>query len=748
MVINKKIKRTMLESKSQYLGSLLLIILSCLLFTMFNLLSINLSQLTSAFERDYRQEDVSFVADRKLTGIGALESRLDMDIEESRSFDYPVSPDSTLRIFRLNTKVDIPAIIEGKALSGGDILIDPSYARANKLKPGGTLEIYGRNFNISGIMSLPNYIYPLRTESDLINDPSRFGIAVIGKNDFDGINRGGSFYTVRFNGDRRNLDDRISLFKDSLKNEGIIILSWTNITDNPRVTYVTAKLAGINEMSSSMPAGILLLTCILTGIVMWRMLKREAVITGTLYALGYKKRDIMKHYLLYPLAIALSGGIMGTILGAVALRPMIMFYLSYFNMPAGSLSYNVSYIIISILLPVIFLIVCSYFVINKSLENSPVELMRGGREKARTGLLERRIRFDWLRFTTRFKIREQLRSIPRSVFLLLGIVMATMLLLMGFLAKSSMDYLMKDSFDQAFKYNYQYVFNSVQHGTPKSGEAFSEIPVTLESSGSRVNFAVYGVIPDSRYIYFEDKSGNVMRPDKIIITRPLADKLGIKPGDTIKVVNRLDSKEYGITIDGIAETYVGQYIYMPLDRLNAMMGYPPGSYMGLWSTGRLDIAENRLLAFVTVDDMRSAFDAMTKPLQAVIGTIAFMSFIIGLIVIYVVTSLTIEENKTNISLMKILGYRKKEVYSLILNSYGFLVVLGYILGVPLLFASMRAMFDSVTKDMSVSFPIIINYTYVLIGFVVIYLTFELSKLLSRRKINRISMAEALKAGME
>jgi putative ABC transport system permease protein len=76
------------------------------------------------------------------------------------------------------------------------------------------------------------------------------------------------------------------------------------------------------------------------------------------------------------------------------------------------------------------------------------------------------------------------------------------------------------------------------------------------------------------------------------------------------------------------------------------------------------------------------------------------------------------------------------------------VVVGYILGVPLLLASLGALFKSVTKEMNLSFPVRIEYSYVLVGFVIIYLTFELSKLLSRRKINRISMAEALKSRME
>lgn len=747
MIINKKVKRTMLESKSQYLGSLFLIILSCLIFTTFKLLSINLSEISSSFEKDYKQEDANFMTDRKLSDIDLLESKFNVIIEETKSFDYAISKDKTLRIFNENTKIDIPAIIQGEKLNDGNILLDPSYAKANKLNIGDNIKIYNQNLTISGFMSLPNYIYPLRTESDIMNDPNNFGIAVISKNDFNKINKGNSSYAIRFNSNEDNLDLKISNFKEYLRNENIIILNWINITDNPRVSYVTAKLSGINKMSSFMPISILILTSILTGIVMLRMLKRESVIIGTLYALGYKKIEIMKHYLMYPLSISLIGGLVGTIFGLFTLKPMIEFMLSYFNMPIGSLNYNVKYIIISILLPVIFLVFCSYFIVRNSLKSSPVQLMRGGQEKNKVNFLEKKINLDRLSFNTKFKIREQIRSIPRSTFLLLGVIMATMLLLMGFAVKSSMDYLINQSFNESFKYNYHYVFNSIQHGKPEKGEAFLELPFALKSN-SKVTFTVYGVSPNSQYISFKDKSGNILKSDKTIITKSLANKLNIKPKDTIKVINRLDSKEYNITIDSIAESYVGQYIYLPLNELNTMLKFPTDSYMGLWSSERLNIPENKLLAVVTVEDMRNAFNTLIQPFRIYIGSIAFMSLIIGLIVIYVVTSLTIEENKENISLMKILGYRKKEVYSLILNSSSFIVVIGYILGVPLILLSLSAMFKSVSKDMNLSFPVTINYIYVIFGFIIIYLDYELSKLLSRRKINKISMAESLKSKME
>jgi putative ABC transport system permease protein len=747
MVINKKIKRTMMGNKSQYIGSLLLIIISCILYTMFNQLTSNLINISSSFEKNYIQEDANFIADKKIINIQELQSKFNMIIEETGTFDYPVSEGKTLRIFTKNTKVNIPAIIEGKGLKTGGILIDPAYAKANKIKIGDNIKIYNENLNVSGFMSLPNYIYPLKSESDLMNNPKDFGIAVISREDFNRAGKGSSFYSIKFINDGNSVEKRTADFKDYLRSQNIVILKWTNVNENPRVTYLTAKIDSVNKVSSSMPVAILVLTCILTGVVMWRMLKREAVVIGTLYALGYRKKEIMKHYLMYPLSIALVGGIIGTILGALMLKPMLNLMLMYFNMPIVSESFSMKYASISILLPVIFLIICGYFVVIRALKFSPVDLIRGGREKYKVSFIEKRLKLEKLKFKTKFKIREQLRSIPRSIFLLLGVVLSTMLLLLGFAEKSSIDFLIKNTYDEAYKYQYEYLFNSLQQGKTAVGDPFSIAAFKLKSDNT-LSYAVYGISPDSKYLYLKDKSGSKLRFDNVIITRPMADRLKVKPQDTIELVNKLDSREYSITIGSIAETYIGEYIFMPLKEFNNMLKYPEQSYMGLWSKDKLDVPESKLLSTKTIQDYKSAFDAVTQPMQYTIGTIAVISFIIGLIVMYVVTSLIIEENKESISLMKVLGYRKKEVYSLILNSSVYMVVLGYIIGVPMLLLSLSALFKSVSRSMNFIFPVRISYSYVFLGFVVIYLTYEISKALSKKKINRISMNEILKTVSE
>jgi len=714
---------------------------------MFNLLSDNLKNITSSFGNTYIQEDANFMANVKLSNISEIEAKFNMKIEGGNTFDYSLSKDKVIRVFSENTKVNIPAIIKGKALSNNDILIDPAYAKANKLKVGDNFKVYEKNFKISGFMSLPNYIYPLKADSDILTDPNNFGTAVLKKEDLTAMKRGNSFYSIRFTGEKINVESKMAEFKDYLKSKDITILSWMSASANSRITFVTTKLNGINQVSSSMPVAILLLTCILTGIVMWRMIKREAVIIGTLYAFGYKKKQIQKHYLRYPLIIALIGGIIGTILGTLALKPMINVMVAYFNMPVGIVNFNIKYLVISVLLPVVFLCAAGYLVVNKALKSSPLELMRGGKENNKVNFLEKNLKLNELKFSTKFKIREQLRSIPRSTFLLLGVVLATILLLFGFAAKSSLDSLMKDGFEEAFKYNYSYVFNSMQKGSPASGEAFSESPFTLKSN-NKINIVAYGVSPSSKYVTFKDKSGVKLSTDKTIITSSLADKLKVKSGDTIKVINTLDSKQYSIIIDSVAQSYVGNYVYIPMPKFNSMMSYPADSYMGLWSISKLNIPENRLLTTVTKDDIKNAFNSMTAPIQTMLGTMAFMSFLIGLIVIYVVTSMIIDENKENISLMKVLGYRKKEVYSLILNSSATLVILGYILGVPILLALLGNMFKSLTVEMSISLPITISYSYLIIGFVIIYATYEVSKALSKKKVNRISMTEVLKSRLE
>ena len=224
----------------------------------------------------------------------------------------------------------------------------------------------------------------------------------------------------------------------------------------------------------------------------------------------------------------------------------------------------------------------------------------------------------------------------------------------------------------------------------------------------------------------------------------MSDRYDLKEGDNVEVKNKLNTKKFTLKIDKIAKAYTGDIIYMPLNEFNQLNGYPENSYLQIDSKDRLAIPSDKLLAESNRQDMIDGYNALLMPMKYMIGGIAATAFIIGLIVIYVVTSLLIEENKANISMFKILGYSNKEIFSLILSSNTILVILGYTISVPLILVSLKSFFNAMTKDMNITIPTQLNNINIIISFVIIMITYELSKALNRKKVLSVSMADSLK----
>lgn len=748
MVINKRIKRALLENKAQYIGSILLIFFSCFLFTGLVLVGSNLTRLTNEYENRYVQEDASFTTDKTIDNLQELESASDTVIEEGKSFDYTLSEGVTLRIFSKNDKINIPAIIEGSELSGnGDILINPAFAAAKKLKIGDVLTILDKQFTVAGFMALPNYIYPLKSETDIMYSPQNFGIAVISREDFTALGKGNSFYAVKFNHPEESPRAQSAKFIELLKSHGVENIQWSDIGGNKRVSTATIQNDSVNLMSKAVPTAILLLASILIGNILGRLIKRESAIVGALYALGYKRKEIYRHYLKFPLVIALTGGIAGTILGIFLVRPILLIMFGYFDIPLTGIDYSPIVMIIGLLLPVLFLGLSGWFVIRKDLESSAAELMKGDKEKSKVNFLERICKLEKLKFNMKFKIREQLRSLSRLVMLLAGCAAATLLLLYGFFLQSGMDYLLTTSLESAYNFQYEYAFKSPRtEPAPAGSEPFSA-SLFMPAGDDNIGFYVNGVLPNSAMYTFIDESGARLSMDQVIITKPLANRLNLKQGDTLNIIRKSDYQEFSLKIDSIADTY-NKFIYMPLADYNEKFGMPEGSYTGLSSNELVDIPENQPYSIVSIEDKVAAVREAMIPIASMVGFVSVMAFIIGMIIIYVVTSMIIEENKNTISLMKIFGYRKKEVNSLVLNSSAIVVVIGYIIGIPLSFAAMGGLMKGLESSVAFSMPLTIDPLYIGVGFVVVMLSYELSKLLCRKKVNAVSMSEALKAATE
>ncbi len=746
MVMLKKVIRTIYEHKGQYLGALILIFVSSTLFVMLNMVASNLDNTFNRFSQKNVLSDAEFYTNETID-INAIENQFNAKAEESGVSDCEIKKGQILRVFSENTKVNIPSVSEGASPKASEVLIDKLFSNANGYKVGDTLNIDGKNFKISGFVKLPNYIYIIKSKDEIINDPKAFGIGVVNKDDYKNLKDREDFYAIRFN-NKDNLRSQETSVKNYIASNGISITNWISTEKNTKVSYIPMEIQTLSTMSVAVPLGILILTCILTGIIMWRLIKRESVIIGTFYAEGYRKRELIYHYLLFPIIIASVGSILGSIIGLILSIPVFNFMLTAFPMPVESIVYTPWFLLVAVLLPILVLASASYIVTNKILNIPPAELMKGSKTNDNTNFIEKRLNLDRFNFTLKFQIREQVRSISRTLFLLFGVIVATMLLLYGLTMKSSVDYLLNEGIKELYNMKFEYVFFNEKQGAPLAGtEQFQASYVTLKENED-ISFYVTGVIPNTARINLKDLNGKKLTVDKVIMTVPLANKLNIKPGNSVLVFDSENGKEYTIKVDEIADNYAGEFVFMPLDQLNKMLGLPDDSYVGIWSDIQETFSEGEVKSTKSMDSVVTAFNSLIDQMSVMIYSLTVSAFVLGIIIIYIVTGLVIEENRNNISLMKVFGYKKKEINRLILNSNTIVVILGYLLGVPALLFSVNAFYKSLSESLQLIIPVKLNILYMIFGFIVVILTYEFAKLMCKRKVNSIPMSEAIKAGSE
>src|SRR5690606_30628015 len=125
------------------------------------------------------------------------------------------------------------------------------------------------------------------------------GVAVLSRQDIENLANKSDFYTVRFN-TRENIHEQELLFKNYLLTNDAEITRWDSTEDNPRVSFVALEVQTLSTMSKAVPATLLALSIILITILLKRMIQRESVVLGSLYALGYRKPELLRHYLTFP----------------------------------------------------------------------------------------------------------------------------------------------------------------------------------------------------------------------------------------------------------------------------------------------------------------------------------------------------------------------------------------------------------------------------------------------------------------
>jgi len=746
MALNKRILRIFNENKGRYIGILILIFLGSFFFVIMSGVASNLGRMVESFAEEHLQEDLSFSTGTSIDDIAALEMRSGSIIDSYLFHDVTLPGGQPLQLISPSTMVNIPAVTSGHGLeNSGDILLDPNFLATHELVIGEQIVIDSKTFTISGTVALPHYVYALKFVHDVL-PPSGFGIGLISDADFVIFPEATEVYSVRFT-DRENITAQTMEFNRLLREEGHVVTGWIDAMNNRRIQMPWASITGAEAMTVPFSVVMFLICCLIVGVMILRMVKADGVIIGTLYAQGYRHKELIRHYLALPLLLAVIGGLFGVLLAMPVVGPAVSMMIAYYNVPFTAIYLSPLVVVIGIVMPAVFLGLASFLVIRKELKKTAGELMKGDSGKTKINVLERTFKLERFKFNTKFQLREQMRSIPRLLFLLLGVSAASFLMLLGLTLNHSMNVVFSGA-DDMFNFAVEYSFNAVQQGdVPEGAEAFNAIR-SFPEGRENAEFYVMAIAPDTVAINLVDSNGSELSMEQVNITAPLATRLRLRVGDTINFIDRMDGESYSLIINGIAETYTGQFIFMPLDRFNEMTGMAPGSFSGLLSDRELDIDSSLLAGVKNLQEASDAMDDLAGPMMSMILAVTLIAGLIGMVIIFLVTSLMIEESRGTISMLKVFGYRSKEIGKLILNSSTWVVIAGFILGIPIMLIFGTAMWRYLGEMINMVLPMIVNPLYVLVSFVVIITVYMFTKWLCGRKLAKISMSEALKAGAE
>ena len=585
-----------------------------------------------------------------------------------------------------------PYLIKGQkydAESTG-IWLDKKFAEENKLNPGDKLNIkYEENkkeFEIKGIVL--NIEKMFFTGSSLLSMPDHknFGYAFISKESLNDLAPFYPYTEIRLGQDFNLSESKLeSVFEDKY-------LFFEKLEDKNFLDRVEKESDQMMKMSILFSLVFILLSALTMYSSMSRLITNQRTIIGTMKALGVKARKIKLHYGLYGLIISVIGSIAGLLLGPKIIPPILIrvkettVTLPYWNL----VNHNSVYLIITVLV-----FICTFASIKntgKILKQVPAKILRNTHNMDRVvkkGFLEK-IDFIWSRLPNGLKwtLRDNSRNKVRFLMGIIGVLGGMVLLIAGLgvtkSIKSSNDYI----YTEQSKYdyiseikrssNYEEVFQDI--------DGDKEFNLTLPGTAlkdDKTKNIVITASEDKGMILYKNLNDQEIKLDNedVLITKKLAEQLGIGVGDTLKVKIK-GIGEDSLKITRITGNLSPQGIIMTKDKYEkSFADFMPNLLLSKGSSLNA-IEENKQVLYTTTRNQQlHQADKLAESVEAIMYILILASVVLVVVIIYTLSNLNYIEREREYATLRVLGFRKNEIRSILLNDSTLTVIIGWIVGI-------------------------------------------------------------------
>ena len=744
-VLYKRIPRDIKKHIGKYLGIFLILVVTILLGSSF---MATLESAESAIENNDKE---CIIEDGHFEITAPLSQDL---IEEFKTEGTNVVPNfyysenhfdetATLLVFDERTALNLPSVFDGRLpIADNEIAIERLFAQNRNIKVGDTIVINGSDFEVTGTVAVPDYSSLFKNNQDLLMNVNDFGISITTKEGFDSFDSSLITYRYSYKFDDTTLSDKeeaelAAKMQLKLTNNGYTIQSFLTAMENQSITFLREDMGKDGPVMKVFVYILIIIIAFIFAILTSNTIDAEAPIIGTLRSLGYKKSEIVMHYLAPTIIIALLSSIVGNGLGyTVMLKPFENLYYGTYSIAPIEIQFNLEAFITTTILPVVIMIFINWIMLFNKLSFSPLKFLR--KDLKRKPKKARKLpRFS---FITRFRIRVLLQNKVNYLILFFGIFLSSFLLMFGIGLQPLIDNYVEE-IDDSLTYEYQYILKApVECDNGEKLMTYS-LKTPYELGNTDISVSFMGISDNSEFF------GKIALPEKeneIIISKPLAEKMNLSKGDILDFKDEHNDKSYKLTVSEICDYKGSLTAFMSLNNLNSMLKLDNGTYNSYLSNEKLDIDEKYISKLITRSDMVNVAGQMMRSFEGIMKIVCIFSVVIYMVLMYILTKIVIEKNALSISFMKVFGYENKEINKLYLNASTITVIISLFVCIPLEALCFKFILVYISSMIEGYLPFYLPWwVYVAIIATGIFSYFIINAF-HISKVRRIPMSEALK----
>ncbi|WP_435921418.1 ABC transporter permease [Paenibacillus sp. DYY-L-2] len=767
-----KLIRDIKQSIGQFIAFVLVIAVGAFFYAGLITLSDNLSDYSKAYFQEHNLSDLNVYYDQiskeevaGLSGIKGIKK-----IEGRYSFDATQAFDgnkATLKIhsFPVNQEINTHAMIEGSIPSKkGEILLDSHYAKEHQLRVGDQISVSTDDnnftFTISGLGE--NVEYAKKNE---IQDHINYGVAYISEETIPEI-AGGFYYNEILIDANEGVD--IDELGRSIEANSKQLPYVSQVTKERSFSYSKLNETVQNNklMSRVIPLVLFAIEAIILFLTMSRIIDSQRNQVGIMKALGVKNRNIMLHYMIYPVLVGIAGSILGCALAAFVFVPFVTTSNARsYSLPDITFQLSLVSVIPPILVSSAFGILSCYFSGRTILKERAAQAMRPKPPKKMKKILLERMPGIWRHssYSRKLILRNIFLNKQKALASSVGVIVSTVLLITAFGTQTSLLKVANqiedvNTYDFRVDYARDVSSDSIQVPSGISDSyLLSTYPVEFMKEGDIENATLIVTEKENNLIHFFDENDErvSLEDHGVLVPKSYADEYRIVEGDTISIRFNIPGepqKSVDMKVLQITNQYSNPSFYCTPDYLKSFgIGYNPTSLI-VEAESTADLTgvrsffeqDEHVETIADKNDLKQSAQYILKQ-----NSFLFIMFIICAVIlsfgaIFTISSINIYERNRELATLKVLGYQKQKINRLIFFENMMITTFAVIIALPI----SGYMYSLVIKALSSThqqIPDQLNLFVLLISVALAFLLTVLSNLLLRRKVTRINMIESLKS---